>query len=278
MSYPHQYGPNPYPNVPQNARITSGTYNNIQPNYMAPTPYPNFGMSSGQNLTINTGPKMGPIARGPIPGFVSVAEPPTMAYVPPPRQPLKFEFRPVNQNTYANLYSIIQTVDILQDEYSNGSISESDLDSKMSILKQQYLVMKQVAGFSDQNVRDFAEECGLECFLALKILAPEQKATVQPSMVASLQDASEFGQAYVNLINNVDIGPYNMDKVRLAFNDFRFPLERLGYLNKSMNIRSKVQYWSEFFARMHPSDIVSPPDIKRYRDDMSNIYETVKTL
>lgn len=211
-------------------------------------------------------------------GFIPPAPQPTQRYVPPPRQPLKFELKPSFQSAYAQLYAILQTVEIIEDEWTNGNISNKEHDARLPSLLKHFNMAKSAAGFSEQNVRDFAEACNLECPMALNLLVPNKDTTSSSKSKGNLKDVREFAVAYVNLKNTIQLNRNTMEELRRAFNSFRFPLERLGVLQMDVKCGNKVKYWSEKFGQMHPEDSLSPSDFQTFSSDVDELYYIASSL
>lgn len=103
------------------------------------------------------------------PLYIAPAEPPTRAYIPPPKI-LKFEYRKEDSEKYANIYSLLVAIDGVEEQASNGILTVTDRDTLIEELSDQFFRALRVVGFNEQNVRDFAEESRLKCPFALNCL------------------------------------------------------------------------------------------------------------
>lgn len=222
--------------APQNAQVNGAMRQGFTPN-----PMQNPGNFNPMGGVIPSAAGAVPQA---VPGFIPLAQPPTMDYIPPPPKPLPFTLVPRNQAVYANIYSILQTVQILQDEAINGNIDLKIANEKTEKLKKPFKVSVDTAKFSPSDVRAFAEACDLDCSIALDVLLPAEVEKPKAKKAISQKDFMEFGQSYTSINDCILLKVYS--KIRTPFTQFRLLFDRICPDDKKY-YKDKTRKWGEFF-------------------------------
>ena len=133
-----------------------------------PQAYPNsFGYGFQQNPmagVTNALPQQNVSVNGMSSKYIAPAEKPLTSYIPPPKLPHRFPFDPQKKEAYANFYSILSTMEALEEETCNGIIPQSLRDELFKGLFEQYNRVSNVLGFKQQQeFKEFALASDLIC-------------------------------------------------------------------------------------------------------------------
>ena len=201
--------------------------------------------------------------------FIPPAKAPTREYIPPPPKPLEFTYRASNSGIYAKIYSLLTTVDILNDEYANGNVNDNFYDKKLSQYKEIFNRSVQSAGFNREDIEKFAESCRLTCPLAFDCLFSEKAKKI------NFEDAKNLGANYATLMSFLEVGPFTISNVQRYFNSFRLLCERVCPEKDNdirKNIDGKTQHWNTYFNNRKSDQEMPGDDVGKLKTDVQNMY------
>lgn len=186
--------------------------------------------------------------------YIEPAQPPTRAYIPPPKV-LKFDYNSEDCQKYANIYSLLVAIEGVEDQASNGVLSETDRDNLINTLTDQFNRATRVVRFTEQNVRDFAEECNLKCLFAFNYLYGKHQTHGRTD---SLGHAYQLGSNLTSLDDLAAFPDATVDQYRNCLLSIRMNLRALAdHDSKYANAVTAVDHW---ITVMRQATILSESD------------------
>lgn len=206
----------------------------------------------------------------PSPNHIAPAEPPRTAYVPPPKLPHRFPFDPLKRDAYANFYSILSTIEALEEEACNGVIPLTLRDELLRGLYEQYTRVANVLGFSQQrDVEEFACAADLSCSFAFATLFKNTERE-KPAQTAN-RGALFFGigSDLTDLSDLCEHAGATYGQCQQKALEARTKFRKLGGgCDGALQILGR---WIDFFMSRRTSDALSPEERRALAADVAAI-------
>jgi hypothetical protein len=180
---------------------------------------------------------------------------------------------PAEKDKYANLYSILTTVEVLEEAYANGDVKEDQESVHLASLSKQFGSVVQALNLSFEDVKRFADSAGLGCDYAIAALG---KGAQTPSPLPSgghdtqrrLQLAMKLGEAFVTLSDRCHYGG-----IALQFTDavraVRDLLKEIGIYPSEAGVTNYTNKWLDIFQGLKPNDQVDPEILERLKSEVT---------
>jgi hypothetical protein len=200
------------------------------------------------------------------------ARPAATQHLPPPA---RYQIPAGEQAKYANLYSLLTTVELLEEEYANGNVS---LDEQRRLLLEyhnQFRAVQRALNLGLEDVKTFANASGLACNYALHALArpvapdpvpPGPADPPQPSPTR-LSQAMKLGSQFVTLSDRCQVGGTG-DNFLTLVNEMQQLIQSLG-ISSYDEVRKYGDSWMSVFQGLKPKENVSPEIIERLKAELA---------
>jgi hypothetical protein len=241
--YPSPYGAAPgmaqqvpygaqYANQPYGMGVP-GAYGAPQPGYGMPTPYkgavPMNGSGGGM---APMGQQMGSAGNamqssGSSGGTASISNYPTID---------KIQFHiPANlKEKYANLYSIIATVDALMTEEIEGNVTQEDVSSILPNYKNMYEMIKKALRIDDDQVKAFCDSVNLTAgyaFHAFEELGKPEE--IEEKRALSSSELIQLGTSFTTLNDYCTCGVINTSEISALYKNIISTIGKTDFLKEN---------------------------------------------
>lgn len=253
-----------YPNaVGMQMGGTRQTLNPAMPYQMAPGPSPYQGMAPPQGMV---NPGMAPQIHGAIPARQTLQPSSAPGYVQPVLQ--STYHIPENQKPrYANLYSLISAIEVIEDEYCNGYIYEDMRNKLIGDYQKQFNTLKNSLNLSIDQIREFSASVNLPCEYTIATLNQVPEVSGENNSVFY-----ELGESYVNLSDLTAFDDMPVSRYLDAVRDIKGKLMVIGKYPNNPNVKQYTDKWISYFESLNPISTISKgkadelaADIKSWR-------------
>jgi hypothetical protein len=208
------------------------------------------------------------VTSGPVrstPGYIAPPGPPSIHYVAPPKDAYAFPFDESKRDIYANLYSILRTIDAIEEKCSEGLMDYERSEPLKTELKKQFLLATGAARFNEQHVRAFVEAADLYCGFALNFLFPKQTAdTISQRTPVIGMEIGAVCTSFSDLLMHVDV---TVAQVQEKLVTLRSALYSAGF--KGYNCFSVVGSWVTYLEKKRTSDVLNDSERKRMKEALA---------
>ena len=249
----------------------------------APSPEPKLqpmkpdlgGRQTTPNVTPAAHPPARPAPQPARPGYLAPAEPPTGQYIPPPCGTYKFPFQNSNKDKYANLYSLLSTINALQEQASLGNIAMDKCKELTTNLLDQYTRVVNALSFNFQNVKDFADAAGLNCQFALDVISQAPGAQGPTKSNTAMVAAVELGTHLTTLLDLCHIEKSTVSEFQAAILVVRSHANRMNMPSTSSTITVLTQ-WITYLREKPSSATLTGEERRRLEADVRTVLAHIR--
>ncbi|KAH0795180.1 hypothetical protein GPJ56_000856 [Histomonas meleagridis] len=167
------------------------------------------------------------------------------------------------EGRYANLYSLISTIESLEDEYCNGYITSEEHNKLFSELQSQFNTVQNALNLTTEDIRTFCNHCKLSgsyAFAALFNSTPEISTSLNHSNNVDLQQAVALGTDFTTLSDYCMVDAVTAGQYLQLIRQIKGRLQSMNILQQNEEAKNITDYWLDVFEKMKPNDKV-PNDI-----------------
>lgn len=253
---PPSYGYGAYPGAPP-------PYGGAPPaSFGAPTPYAGAAPMPFPGAVAPGG------APAPAPGNPAPSRPTaaTAPVVNPPTVSAKFPIKESDKLKYANIYSLIAAVEVLEDEYCNGNISSDDRNTAFKDLKAQFDKVKNAMGLGVKEVTNFCKAARLQHVYAISALF--SNADEGEVSKTSLQQAVDLGTDFTTLSDLCFMQNMTGSQFQVLVRRIESRLKALQLLQNNTELRQMTTKWVEQFDSIGANDVVPATVTDQLKSDI----------
>lgn len=182
---------------------------------------------------------------------------PTAATAPvvnPPTVSASFPIKEADKLKYANIYSLIAAVEVLEDEYCNGNISSQERNAAFKDLKDQFDRVKSAMGLGVKEVTNFCKAARLQHVYAISALFTNlDEGEVSKT---SLQQAVDLGTDFTTLSDLCYVENGTGSNFQVLVHRIEGRLKSLQVLQRNPELQKITAKWVEQFDSIGSNDIV----------------------
>ena len=181
----------------------------------------------------------------------------------------------------ADFYALIQTTEMIEGEYSSGSISIEDYHRECNNLISQFKIMESALKIShaivstEQFIRDNNMDCPRALDRLLRAGVPATALTSASSSLTQPKIISDTTQAFITAMDALALGQRAMDEIHGLINEIVSNLAKLhGFAGFYGSV--KMQEWLNKLHAMRAHEELNDEDIRQLTHDLQTSYEQFK--
>ena len=169
----------------------------------------------------------------------------------------------------ANLYSLLYAIEVLEDEWCNGFVSNEDHQKLFPKLKEQFMIICNALNLRRVDVTQFCEDVELHCGYAMNVLYDDtgaQEPTAESDTAAA--DGVNLGTAFATLSDRCAMESGTVAEFLELVQEIYRILNRYGVLHRNDEVRMITQRWMTALGSLDPADRLSRDYMERLKNDL----------
>jgi hypothetical protein len=243
------------------------------PSPYAQAPAPVAGARATQPVAVPQGqlpqyPSVAPYPDAPGPPLAGQPTPYPQAPAPTAvRPPSRYPIDDKQVRSYANLYSIIATIDVLQQAFAEGHVDEGKRDTFLKSLLQQFDTVIKGLQITIRDVERFCDASEVSCFYARPVLTNPPEFNKPPAGVPQAAGrlptesqgragvAFDVSQKLVELSDMCHLSVRDPQIFREKITEIRSLLQAAGAIPGDPQITAFVDKWYQYFRTLPDAEV-----------------------
>ncbi|KAJ6227289.1 vacuolar protein sorting 28 [Anaeramoeba flamelloides] len=188
-------------------------------------------------------------------------------------------------DNYANLYSIIKTVDLLERAYVRDAISSETYTKECGKLISQFKVALDSVGMEIENVSKWMEGYGMNCKAAEKTLIEQGvPSTVMYGNSYEKQEGEsgvfifQTASFFITAMDSVKLNMIAVDQLQPVLSDLLNSLNKIDKLKPDFDGKVRITKWLKTFNLMRASDELSNEQSRQLLFDLETSYNLLNSI
>lgn len=171
----------------------------------------------------------------------------------------KYEIKEELESKYANIYSLISAIEVLEDEYCNGNVGNAEHTRLFTDLYKQFSRVQQALGLNRKDVQDFCTAAGLSHGYAISAIFNQSDVDVD-SKSDKIQEGLLLGADFTTLSDWCYLRTGDASSLLTLVRTIKRRLENLGILQKNQEVKEITDKWIDRLNEL-PLKMKVPPEI-----------------
>jgi hypothetical protein len=191
----------------------------------------------------------------------------------------RFQIAPENKRQFANLYSIIQSLEALKQCYAEGGVEPEKFEVQLRDLVRQYGMVQNALALSIDDVRRFCIACGVQGQYAMEILrnpdAALQKLLARKQSQQGAALVFDLAQICVEVVDHsyATTDPATWIQVIASLEGRLCESGAIPKFSEAVNFVGK---WRLYFNSLHQSEEVPQEKREEVRIEVSDLSKMLK--
>ena len=168
----------------------------------------------------------------------------------------------------ANLYSLLYAIEVLEDEWCNGFVSNEDHQKLFPKLKEQFMIICNALNLRRADVTQFCEDVQLHCGYAMNVLYDDVSVEPTAENDTAAADGVNLGTAFATLSDRCAMESGTVAEFLELVQEIYRILNRYGVLHRNDEVRTITQRWMTALGSLTPTDRLSQDYIERLKNDL----------
>ncbi|KAJ6234178.1 vacuolar protein sorting-associated protein [Anaeramoeba flamelloides] len=187
-------------------------------------------------------------------------------------------------DNFANLYSIIKTVDFLERAYVRDAISSEDYTKECGKLISQFKVALDSVGMKIENVSQWMKNYGMNCKAAEKTLIEQG---VPSTIIHGNNYEKEQGESgvfifqtasfFITAMDSVKLNMIAVDQLQPVLSDLLNSLNKIDKLKPDFDGKVRITKWLKTLNTMMASDELSNEQSRQLLFDLETSYNLLNS-
>lgn len=193
--------------------------------------------------------------------------------VQPTREFINYHIPEGQEGRYGNLYSLISTIEVLEDEYCNGNINSEEHNRLFRELQTQFNTVQNALNLTAEDIKLFCSSCKLSSGYAISALFNNIPNDISSGSISSNisidpQQAVALGTDFTTLSDYCMVDVVTAGQYLTLIRQIRGRLQSMGILKRNEEVRNLTENWINNFEHLKPNDKVPSEIIEQLKSQI----------